>query len=187
MIVGVDEAGRGPLAGPVVGCALYLQDDAFCKELKDSKKLTPAKREELFHWLMRSSIFSIGCVSHRDIDKYNILEATMICFNRAIQGLLDKAAFLKDATFIIDGNMFRTKLDIKYRCIVGADSKFREVSAASIVAKVIRDYLMHVADFLYPRWKFSQHKGYPTKQHRELIKQKGWCDFHRISFLKKIL
>jgi len=181
-IVGVDEAGRGPLAGVVVGCALFFKKTPKFL-IKDSKKLSPSKREEIFCWLKDNSVFSIGIATVEEIDRLNILNATFLAFNRAICGLLEKAPKLYNHLFIIDGNAFKTDLNINYKCIKKADEKIKEVSAASIVAKVTRDYLMNLADCVFVDWFFSKHKGYPTKKHRDLIKKYGLSPLHRKSFV----
>jgi ribonuclease HII len=181
MIVGVDEAGRGPLAGPVVSCALYLKKQPPFS-VKDSKRTLYFVREEIFSWLIKNTIFSVGYATAQEIDRFNILEATFLSFRRAIDNLLRKDGRFRKATFIIDGNIFRTNLKLKYVCIKKADEKIKEVSCASIVAKVMRDYLMDVLHFLYPQWNFSQHKGYPTKEHIHLLKKYSFSPFHRKSF-----
>ncbi|MDP2923024.1 MAG: ribonuclease HII [Candidatus Omnitrophota bacterium] len=181
MIVGVDEAGRGPLAGVVAGCALYLRKDPpFI--VKDSKELAPSIREKFFNWLIANAIFSVNIATVEEIDKFNILEATFLTFNRSIEAILKKAPYLKGATFIIDGGLFRTNLKVNYRCVEKADKTVKAVSSASIVAKVTRDYLMYLADFLYPQWNFARHKGYPTKEHFSLIKKYTLSPMHRKTF-----
>jgi len=181
MIVGVDEAGRGPLAGVVVACALHLKKEPPFV-IKDSKKLSALAREEIFSWLFKKAVFAVGIASNQEIDKINILEATLLAFNRAIKELLEKSSKLKKAKFIIDGNHFRSDLNLNYICQPKADTCVKEVSCASIVAKVVRDYLMTSVDFLYPQWNFSQHKGYPTAEHFSLIKKYALTPFHRCSF-----
>lgn len=183
MIVGVDEAGRGPLAGVVAACALHLiKNPPFIP--KDSKVLSAANRQQMFSWLFKNSVFSVGVASINEIEEHNILNATFLAFERAICQILNKAPYLNNARFIIDGNIFRTSLRINYTCIEKADSKIREVSCASIMAKVSRDYMMELADFVYPNWNFKKHKGYPTKEHYSLIKKYGISPLHRKSFLK---
>jgi ribonuclease HII len=182
MIVGIDEAGRGPLAGAVVACALYLNNGEPPFPVKDSKELSVVLREKILAWLATKAEFSVGIATPTEIDKHNILQATFLAFNRAIEGLLKKASYLKEATFIIDGNLFQTDLDIKYICMEKADKKVKEVSCASIVAKVTRDYFMKLADFIYPQWNFSKHKGYPTKDHFSLLKEYPLTPLHRRSF-----
>lgn len=181
MVVGIDEAGRGPLAGAVVGCALYLKElPPFVP--RDSKEISSHRRVEMFSWLVENSIFSLGIASPAEIDKLNILQATFLAFERAIEGIIKKFPDLEKAEFIIDGNMFHTKREIKYRCIPKADQLVKEVSCASILAKVTRDYFMQIADFIYPQWKFSQHKGYPTKEHIDCIREHQLSPLHRRSF-----
>ena len=179
MVVGVDEAGRGPLAGCVVVCALYIH----CKinlPLKDSKSLSRAKRENFFVRFKDKTYFSLGIATHQEIDKYNILEATFIAAERAISSLIKKYPGLKKSIFIIDGNCFKTRLAIKYRCVVKADKNISEVAYASIVAKLFRDYLMSIADICFPEWDFVQHKGYPTVQHFNLIRKFNLSPLHQI-------
>ena len=181
MIVGVDEAGRGPLAGVVVGCALFLKKQPL-PEIKDSKELSAPMREHLFNWIVDNSILSVKAAAPSEIDSKNILEATFLTFNRAIDELLQKAPKLKKAKFIVDGTLFRTHHDINYVCMKQADKKVKQVSCASIVAKVTRDYLMGLVDYLCPQWNFLRHKGYPTKEHIALIEKHALSPFHRRSF-----
>jgi len=181
MIVGVDEAGRGPLAGSVVACALSLKSPAFF-EVKDSKAISAPAREHIFSSLLKHSIYAVDIATSREIDELNILGATFLACNRAIEKLLKKNPHLRKAKFIIDGNLFRTNQRIKYECVPKADKKIKEVACASIIAKVVRDYLMGVADSLYPQWEFIQHKGYPTKKHFSLIKKHSLTPLHRRSF-----
>lgn len=181
MVVGLDEAGRGPLAGVVVACALCLKKD-LPFPTRDSKSLSASMREEIFSWLRTGAIFGVGLADNEEIDKFNILEATFLAFNRAIKKLLEKSPRLIKAKFIVDGNCFRSELKLNYTCKPRADSQIKEVACASIVAKVVRDYLMSSLDFLYPQWNFSQHKGYPTSEHFSLIKKYALTPFHRRSF-----
>jgi len=181
LVVGVDEAGRGPLAGPVISCALYLKN-SLSFLVKDSKKTNTFLREKIFSWLVENAIFSLGWAMPQEIDRINILNATFLSFERAIKNLLKKYPYLKKATFIIDGNQFKTNLKIKYICKEKADENFKEVSCASIVAKFVRDYLMKIAHFVYPEWNFLQHKGYPTKEHILLIQKYNLTPLHRESF-----
>lgn len=182
MIVGIDEAGRGPLAGAVVVCALALKKK-FPYLVKDSKSLSEKKREFIFSWILKNCNYTVSAASQREIEKINILNATYLAATRSITSLINKNPNLKKAQFIIDGNCFKTNLAIKYECIEKADQKIAEVACASIVAKVTRDYLMKVADFLYPNWNFSKHKGYPTREHYSLIKEHQISPLHRRTFL----
>lgn len=178
MLVGIDEAGRGPLAGPVAVCALALRD-SFPFPVKDSKKLSPQKREILFSWILKNCYYSVALASVGEIKKLNISGATYLAADRAIQALLRRFPKLRKARFIVDGIAFKTNLDIDYCCLKKADEKVAEVACASVVAKVTRDYLMKVADFIYPEWCFSEHKGYPTQKHYALIDQYKFCSLHR--------
>ncbi len=181
MIVGIDEAGRGPLAGAVVACALHLKDDPpFI--VRDSKLLSAQKRESIFSWLSSNADFAIAVATAKEIDDLNILKATLVAFNRAVENLLKKNSYLREAEFIVDGTHFKNELKLNVRCLPGADRSVREVSCASIMAKVFRDYLMRSADFLCPQWNFSKHKGYPTKEHFSLIESHNLSPFHRRSF-----
>jgi ribonuclease HII len=181
MIVGVDEAGRGPLAGAVVSCALSLKTSPPFKP-RDSKELKAHQREDMFEWLKNNSMFSVAIANPCEIERLNILQATFLAFERAINSLVEKYPHLKKANFIIDGNSFNTRVKIKYVCMEKADKTVAEVCCASVVAKVTRDNLMNYLDFLYPVWGFARHKGYPTKEHRCLIKQHPLTPFHRKSF-----
>jgi ribonuclease HII len=181
MIVGIDEAGRGPLAGVVTACALYLKEEPPFTP-KDSKQLSAAKREEYFSWLIENAVYGLGQSSHQEIDQYNILVATFMAFDRAISSLLEKAPYLRDAQFIIDGNRFKTNLAINYKCVVKADQTVPEVSCASIIAKVSRDKQMDQLAKEYPLWQFEKHKGYPTALHQALIAKHGLSPIHRRTF-----
>lgn len=181
MIVGIDEAGRGPLAGVVVACALHLKEEPPFL-VKDSKALSVSSREKIFTWLLHYAQFAVDVASVQEIDRHNILGATLLAFNRAIERLLVKAPALKDAHFIIDGLHFRNDLNLRASCIVEADKRIKEVSCASIVAKVFRDHLMNSIDFLCPQWRFAKHKGYPTKEHVLLIQKYALSPFHRRTF-----
>jgi len=186
IIVGIDEVGRGPLAGPVMACALVFYSRAkLPKDLKginDSKKLTPKKREKFYCVLKNNPNieWGIGRVSERIIDKINILEATKLAMERAVMNLSRKMN--KEIKFlIIDGN-FGIKLDLPQKSIKKADGKIFSVIAASIVAKVTRDRLMKRLDKKYPQYRFAAHKGYPTELHRKLLKKHGPCKIHRETF-----
>lgn len=185
MIVGIDEAGRGPLAGSVVACALAL-GNRFPYPVKDSKALSVKKREAVFSWILKNCDYAVGKASREEIEEINILEATYLAAERAVTKLIKKDSKFKNANFIIDGGSFKTKLDIKYRCIKKADQRIAQVACASVVAKVTRDYLMQLAGFLYPQWNFPKHKGYPTKEHYLLIDKYKLSPLHRRSFLKNL-
>lgn len=182
-ICGVDEAGRGPLAGPVCAAAVILPDDAVIEGLDDSKKLTEKKRERLYDIIKETAVaYSVAYGTLEEIETVNILEATYLAMNRAIEGLSVKPDFA-----LIDGNRVPRGIKIPCETIVKGDSKSMSVAAASVLAKVTRDRLMLEYDKKYPEYNFKKHKGYGTKEHTELIKQYGPCEIHRLSFLKNIL
>lgn len=182
-ICGVDEAGRGPLAGPVCAAAVILPQDCIIEGLNDSKKLSEKKREALFDIIIeKADAYSIAYGSLEEIEEYNILEATYIAMNRAIEGLNINADFA-----LIDGNRVPRGIKIPCETVVKGDSKSFSIAAASILAKVTRDRLMLEYDKKYPQYLFAQHKGYGTKAHYEAIKQHGVCEIHRLSFLKNVL
>ena len=177
LVAGVDEAGRGPLAGPVVAAAVILDDLNPIKGLADSKKLTPLKRERLFDEIRaRALCFSIAEASVEEIDQINILQATMLAMQRAVQGLR-----LKPAKVLVDGNRL-PKLDVLAEAIVRGDDKEPAISAASILAKVHRDrWCVHYHE-QYPAYGFAGHKGYGTAEHLAALRQHGACPQHRRSF-----
>lgn len=178
-VCGVDEAGRGPLAGPVVAAACILPIDCEIEGLNDSKKLSEKKRELLFDEIKEKAIaYSISSASNEEIDEFNILNATMLAMARAIEGLSPKADFA-----IVDGNCVRN-FPIPAMTIVKGDAKSPSIAAASILAKVTRDRLCIEMDEKYPEYNFKKHKGYPTKEHRELVIKYGPCPLHRKTFLK---
>lgn len=183
LVCGVDEAGRGPLAGPVCAAAVILPEDAVVEGLNDSKKLSEKKREALYDVIKEKAIaFCVAYGTLEEIETLNILQATFLAMNRAIDGLAVKPDFA-----LIDGN--RVPKDIKIPCetVVKGDGKSMSVAAASVLAKVTRDRLMLEYDKKYPEYDFKKHKGYGTKEHTELIKKYGPCEIHRMSFLKNIL
>ena len=191
IICGVDEAGRGPLAGPVFAAAVILPFEIDIPGLNDSKKISASKRDKLFDIITDKSIkYSIASASHNEIDEINILQATYLAMNRALEGLNVINKLTKDTqdSFIalIDGN---SNKGIKYSSayVIGGDSKSASIAAASILAKVSRDrYMMEMAT-IYPQYNFEKHKGYGTKLHYEKIKEFGLCDIHRLTFLKKLI
>ena len=181
-ICGVDEAGRGPLAGPVCAAAVILPQDCNIEGLNDSKKLSEKKRELLFDEIIDAAIdFSICYATVAEIEEFNILNATFIAMNRAINEL----GVVPDYC-LIDGN--REPKGILFPCetVIKGDAKSNSISAASILAKVSRDRLMLKYDSEYPGYGFAKHKGYGTKEHYEAIRQMGVCPIHRLSFLKNV-
>ena len=182
-ICGVDEAGRGPLAGPVCAAAVILPEGAVIEGLDDSKKLTEKKRERLYDIIKQTAVaYSVAYGTLEEIETVNILEATYLAMNRAIEGLTVKPDFA-----LIDGNSVPRGIKIPCETVVKGDSRSMSVAAASVLAKVTRDRLMLEYDKKYPEYNFKKHKGYGTKEHTELIKQYGPCEIHRLSFLKNIL
>lgn len=185
LIIGVDEAGRGPLAGPVVAAAVWLRDLKFVHRIDDSKKLSAAKRKDAFFEIKNKSVYAIAAVNHLKIDQINILQATILAMQKAIAGLTKQLTpkELKRAFVLIDGNM-RLKLDLPYQSIVGGDAKSLSIAAASILAKERRDQIMTAFHKIYPQYEFIKHKGYPTQLHRNILKVKGPIAIHRKSFLR---
>ena len=182
-ICGVDEAGRGPLAGPVCAAAVILPEDACIPGLNDSKKLSEKKREQLFNVITEKALsYCVAYGTLEEIEEFNILEATFLAMNRAIEGLKIKSDFA-----LIDGNRAPKGIKIPCETVVKGDAKSMSVAAASVLAKVSRDRLMLEYDEKYPLYDFKKHKGYGTKEHTELIKKYGPCEIHRLSFLKNIL
>lgn len=174
---GVDEAGRGPLAGPVVAAAVVLPDDCIIEGLDDSKKLSHSKRKKIFEDVKRVAIsYAIGIVEPEEIDKTNILQASLLAMEISVKLLTTKPDYL-----LIDGNQ-RTSLLLVQETIVKGDSKSCSIAAASIIAKVTRDSIMEDYHLKYPDYNFKGHKGYPTKEHYEAIKQHGPCPIHRKTF-----
>lgn len=181
-ICGVDEAGRGPLAGPVCAAAVILPDNTVIDGVNDSKKLSEKKREALFSVIKETALsYSIAYASVEEIEELNILNATMIAMKRAVEGLDVPADYA-----MIDGNK-APKLKIESECIIKGDAKSMSVACASILAKVSRDHLLYEYAKEYPQYHFDKHKGYGTKAHTEAIKEYGPCPYHRMSFLGKIL
>ena len=181
-VCGVDEAGRGPLAGPVCAAAVILPKDTIIEGVNDSKKLTERKREQLFDVITETALaYSVAWASVEEIERINILNAAMLAMKRAVEGLSLKADFA-----LIDGNK-TPDLSIPAFPIVKGDVLSMSIASASILAKVSRDRLMYEYDSRYPEYCFAKHKGYGTKLHREKILEYGPCEIHRPSFLKKLL
>ena len=181
-VCGVDEAGRGPLAGPVCAAAVILDPSVELEGVNDSKKLSEKKREALFDVICQKAVaYSIAFAAVEEIEEVNILNATYLAMNRAIEGLSVKADFA-----LIDGN--RAPKDIKIDCqtVVKGDAKSLSIAAASILAKVTRDRLLLEYDEKYPQYNFAKHKGYGTAEHMEAIRKYGVSEVHRPSFLKKL-
>lgn len=180
MICGVDEAGRGPLAGPVCAAAVILPKGLELPGLNDSKKLTDKKRRELFPIIKEQAIaYGIGLASHEEIDGINILQATYLAMERAIAQLEGKADFA-----LIDGNRAKD-FGLPVRTVVKGDSLSASIAAASILAKVTRDDIMMEMAEKYPEYGFDVHKGYGTKAHYEVLRAHGHSPIHRMTFLRK--
>lgn len=182
VICGIDEAGRGPLAGPVYAAAVILPLGLEIEGLNDSKKLTEKKREQLFDIICEKAVsYSVGIATEQEIDEINILNATFLAMRRAVEGLDVKPDYA-----LVDGNQ-HPGLSIADETIIKGDGKSMSVAAASILAKVSRDrYMLEMAE-KYPEYCFEKHKGYGTKLHYEMLEKYGVSEIHRRSFLKKIL
>ena len=181
-VCGVDEAGRGPLAGPVYAAAVILPYGIDITGLNDSKKLTALKRDILFDVITcRAGAYAVASASHNEIDNVNILNATYLAMNRAIAALS-----VEPDMCLIDGNR-SSGITFPNRCIIGGDGSSASISAASILAKVSRDRFMMKMAEIYPEYAFEKHKGYGTKLHYERLHKYGPCEIHRISFLKNNL
>jgi ribonuclease HII len=177
LIAGVDEAGRGPLAGAVVAAAVILDDLCPIKGLNDSKKLSALRREKLYDEICAKALcVSVGQASVQEIDTINILQATLLAMQRAVAGLR-----LKPVKVLVDGNRI-PKLDVLAEAIVGGDAKVQAISAASIIAKVTRDRQCAELHALYPQYGFNGHKGYGTAEHLQALREHGACEAHRRSY-----
>ncbi|NLD51023.1 MAG: ribonuclease HII [Clostridiaceae bacterium] len=182
LIAGIDEAGRGPLAGPVVAAAVILPENVFIEGLNDSKKLSEKKRNELFHIIREKAIsVSVGMVDEKQIDEINILNAAKKAMESAVKGLDKKPDLL-----LIDAVELKG-IDISQKPIIKGDALSISIAAASVIAKVTRDAIMNEMDKLYPCYGFIKHKGYGTSEHITSIKKYGICPIHRLSFVKNIV
>lgn len=180
LICGVDEVGRGPLAGPVVCAAVIMPLDNLIEGVDDSKKLSPKKREIIAEEIKKCAVAYAVCrVEAEVIDKINILEATKLCMKNAVESLEIKPDFV-----LVDGNM-TLDINIPQQYVIDGDALIYSVGAASIIAKVYRDKLMEDYDKVYPGYSFAKHKGYGTKVHIQAIKDNGICPIHRRSFTKR--
>lgn len=180
IVCGIDEAGRGPLAGPVCAAAVILPDGCVIDGINDSKKLTEKKREELFDIITeKATAYSIATADEKEIDDINILKATFLAMNRAFSKLS-----VKPDMALVDGNR-DPMLGVPTRTIIKGDASSMSIAAASILAKVTRDRFMLEMDKKYPEYQFAKHKGYGTKLHYEMLEQYGASEIHRMTFLKK--
>lgn len=181
VVCGIDEAGRGPLAGPVHAAAVILPIGLEIEGLNDSKKLTEKKREQLFDVICEKAVdYSIGIATEKEIDEINILNATFLAMHRAVEGLKIKPDYA-----LIDGNQYPKIPFVMEETVVKGDAKSMSIAAASILAKVSRDRFMLEKAKEYPQYCFEKHKGYGTKVHYEAIREFGPSPIHRLTFLKK--
>lgn len=181
-VCGVDEAGRGPLAGPVYAAAVILPPDCDIEGLNDSKKLSERKREALFDVIREKAVaFAVASASVEEIESVNILNATFLAMNRAVAALDPAPDFV-----LVDGNRAPKGLTLPCETLVGGDAASCSIAAASILAKVSRDRCIREMDALYPQYGFARHKGYGTKEHMDAIRAFGPCEIHRMSFLRKM-
>ena len=192
-IAGIDEAGRGPLAGPVVVACVVMNPESMIEGVNDSKKISEKKRERIYEVIINEAIaYGVGIVSQTDIDRINILNATKMGLRLAIKDIEEdlkkkKRSFEKPDIILVDA---LTKIDtdnIPYKSIIKGDAKSYSIAAASIVAKVTRDRIMRQWDEVYPMYGFEKHKGYGTAAHIKAIKEYGLCPLHRRSFVKNIV
>lgn len=202
LVIGVDEAGRGPLAGPVVACAASLSNQKLVNsnwgkedpdyellitnysQIKDSKLLSEKQRESLYDFILENFYVGIGVCDHRTIDRINILEATYLAMKKAIASLsrnMEHKTWNK-SVILVDGNKIIPNCSYEQKAIVGGDKLIKSISAASIVAKVTRDRLMRGMHEKYPQYCFDKHKGYGTKAHVAALKKYGACEIHRKTF-----
>jgi len=187
-VIGLDEAGRGPLAGPVVAAAVSLRTKEFTSTIKDSKKMTALQRQKAFHEIFEKAFVGVGIISSSVIDSVNILEASFLAMNRAVRQLMlqipdsKREDFNKKVCLLVDGNRFKTDLPYEYKTVVGGDSNVLSIACASVIAKVTRDRILVTYDKVFPEYGFSQHKGYPTVKHKNALKEFGPSIIHRTSF-----
>jgi len=183
LLCGVDEAGRGPLAGPVFAAAVILREDAVPEGLNDSKKLSEKKRDLLFDEICETALaYGIASASVEEIEEYNILQATFLAMRRAVESLS-----VTPSMVLIDGNRMPSGLTVPSRTVIKGDALSASIGAASILAKVSRDRVMMELDAAYPQYAFAKHKGYGTALHYERLVEHGISPVHRPSFLKKLL
>ena len=181
VLCGADEAGRGPLCGPVCCAAVILKPDFICDDINDSKKISEKKREKLFDLIIENAVaYSIQMVSPQEIDQINILQASLTGMKRAVFDL-----GITPDIVLVDGNKTPADMPCKTRAVVKGDATSMSIAAASILAKVSRDRFMAELDKEFPQYQLLKHKGYPTKQHYELIAEHGIQDFYRKSFFTK--
>ncbi len=182
-IAGIDEAGRGPLAGPVVVGIAIMREDSFIEGVNDSKKISESRREKLYEQITEEALdWSVGIVDQTEIDKINILNATKEALHKAIEKLN-----IKPERILVDALDHIDTCGIPYTSIIKGDAKVYSISAASIIAKVTRDRIMREYDTIYPQYGFSKHKGYGTAAHIQALKEFGPCAIHRETFIKNFI
>lgn len=182
-ICGIDEAGRGPLAGPVVVASVIMPKDSMIEGVNDSKKVSEKKREELYDKIIEEAIsYGVGIIDHNEIDEYNILNATKMGLTNSLKELT-----VKPDLILVDALKNMDTLGIPYKSIIKGDALCYSISAASIIAKVTRDRIMRQWDEVYPMYGFEKHKGYGTAAHISAIKEYGLCPIHRKSFTKNFI
>ena len=182
-ICGIDEAGRGPLAGPVVVAAVIMPKDSMIEGVNDSKKVSEKKRELLYDLIINEAIsYAVGIIDQKEIDRINILNATKEGLTTAVKGLE-----IRPQRILVDALQGIDTCKIPYTSIIKGDAKCYSIAAASIIAKVTRDRIMRQWDEIYPQYGFEKHKGYGTKMHIDAIKEYGICPLHRHSFVKNII
>ena len=184
-LFGVDEAGRGPLAGPVVAAAVCLRETSFTNRIDDSKLLSPLQRRKAFDEIFEHGWVGLGVMSETVIDDVNILRATHLAMSMSVSDLcshLPAEMRRETVKILIDGNSFSGTVPFKVKTVIGGDAKSLSIACASIIAKVYRDRVMEKFDRLYPGYGFSIHKGYGTASHREAVKKLGRCPIHRRTF-----
>ncbi len=179
MIAGVDEVGRGPLAGPVVTAAVILSPhDPMLGQYRDSKRVSEKKRLKIYHHLCRHAVsYAVAQASLEEIETLNILHATMVAMKKAVLAL-----HIMPSSVVVDGNRVPESMPVPTTAVIGGDDSVQEIAAASIIAKVVRDRLMRAYDFKYPEYGFAQHKGYGTKVHMEALNKYGVSVIHRKTF-----
>ena len=190
LIIGVDEAGRGPLAGPVVAAAVALVNSRFQNPIRDSKKISPAQRERAFLEIYQKAHVGVSIISEAVIDATNILKATHMAMTAAVRHLISRLPaeqtnhqdFPGTVCLLIDGNSFKSDLEYHFETIVGGDDRSRSIACASIIAKVTRDRILNIYDRIYPQYGFKNHKGYGTLTHRLAVKRYGPSLIHRKTF-----
>ncbi len=193
-VIGIDEAGRGPLAGPVVASAILLRSTSFVARVDDSKKMTDRQRERAFLEIFEKSYVGIGVMSEAVIDSHNILQATFLAMASAVRQLMEslpaqekaQPEFQKRTLLLVDGPLFKSDLPYPFRPIIDGDARSLSIACASIVAKVYRDRILKTYDRIYPQYGFKQHKGYPTVSHRKAILENGLSPIHRRTFKVKL-